>query len=44
MKYLVIAFDTEDYVHEYAANGVLRDAKLLTELAVDNADPLGERL
>ena len=34
MKYLVIAFDTEDYVHEYAADGVLRDAELLTELGI----------
>ena len=34
MKYLVFAFDTEDYVHEYAADGVLRDAELLTELGI----------
>ena len=34
MKYLVIAFDTEDYVHEYAADGALRDAELLTELGI----------
>ena len=34
MKYVVIAFDTEDYVHEYAAEGILRDACLLTDLGV----------
>lgn len=34
MKYLVFAFDTEDYVHEYAADGVLRDAELLTKLGI----------
>jgi len=34
MKYLVFAFDTEDYVHEYAAEGALRDAALLTSLGV----------